>query len=107
MTRWAKGTIGNTWDKDQDGGDEPMPVRKKMATLLKVRCLDANGVDLRTFLYAEKFEEMATLAYRMNCAAMHDNPSLLPEGTDQVTLLRGDVVIETRYRDTDELRIAS
>ena len=107
MARYQKGSIGNNWEKFEDGPSEPRQPRKKPVTLLKVRCLGANGEDLRTFMYAEKFHETAMLAFRMNSAAMYDNPALLPEGTEQVSLLRGDIVIETRYRDRDELRLAS
>lgn len=72
-----------------------------------VHFIDADGHAFRTFSYHPREEEVATLAFRMNAAAMYDNPALLPEGTEQVSLLRGDVVIETRYRNRDELRLAS
>lgn len=108
MARYAKGTVNNGWDDDQDGADESAPVAQAEPYL--VLCWSNEGSCLNAKSYRADEEQLARLAFDMNKAALTSNPKLLPAGTTQVVFKQGNAILDfakSEAADFELIRLAS
>lgn len=102
MARYMKNSIGNNWDKTQDPTDLPVKLGDRQPSRWFVLCWSDDGRCLNCKSYEAHEEELAQLAFAMNKAALIENPRLLPDGTTQVLLKRGNEIIDHTRIETAE-----
>lgn len=103
MARYAKGSIGNNWQKREDGDETPAGTPQSLPYL--VLCWSSEGSCLNALSYRSDEEELARLAFDMNKAALTSNPKLLPAGTTQVVIKQGNAILDFAVREDVDLEL--